>query len=114
MKVSFFSGGWMLPYEGGRRNLGWTNHGSHNRIIYDKENSDIQLLFKPCHIVFENSLQSYFTMPVAMQNDQFEQIFPSDYASTTRFLLTIFLIAAFEWFAAVDMSSSDSVSKKEK
>lgn len=53
-------------------------------------------------------------MPVAMQNDQFEQIFPSDYASTTRFLLTIFLIAAFEWFAAVDMSSSDSVSKKEK
>lgn len=47
-----------------------------------------------------------------MENDQFKPEFPPDYNSITQFLLTIFLMAAFEWFAAVDMSSSDSVIKK--
>lgn len=47
-----------------------------------------------------------------MENDRFKPEFPPDYNSITQFLLTIFLMAAFEWFAAVDMSSSDSVIKK--
>lgn len=47
-----------------------------------------------------------------MENDQFKLAFPSNHNSITQFLLTIFLMAAFEWFAAVDMSSSDSVIKK--
>lgn len=47
-----------------------------------------------------------------MKNDQFKLAFPSNYNSIRQFLLTIFLMAAFEWFAAVDMSSSDSIIKK--
>lgn len=35
----------------------------------------------------------------------------SDHDSLAQFLLTIFRMAAFEWFAAVEMSSSDSAIK---
>lgn len=46
-----------------------------------------------------------------MGDHWFNQVFQSDYNSIMQFLLTIFRMAAFEWFAAVDMSSSDSAIK---
>lgn len=46
-----------------------------------------------------------------MRGSQFSQVFQSDHNSILELLLTIFRMAALEWFAAVDISSSDSAIK---
>lgn len=46
-----------------------------------------------------------------MGGPQFSQVFQSDHDSILELLLTIFRMAALEWFAAVDISSSDSAIK---
>lgn len=67
------------------------------------KNSDIQLRFKAWLTVCY--------LACAVGDHCFNQAFQSDYNSITQFLLTIFRMAAFEWFAAVDISSSDSAIK---
>lgn len=46
-----------------------------------------------------------------MGGPHFSQVFQSDHDSVLELLLTIFRMAALEWFAAVDINSSDSAIK---
>lgn len=46
-----------------------------------------------------------------MGGPQYSQVFQPDHNSILELLLTIFRMAALEWFAAVDISSSDSAIK---